>query len=242
MTIGVGRVLNGLYHLQLTASNPIALQSFLLTFFPFSFVNNNTITKFDEYTLWNFRIGHSSITQRILNSIKKIHSWILVASNFCCDICPLAKHHRLLVPHLETKVTRPFEIVSVDIWGPNSKQAYNGCMYFLTIVNQFPRCTSIYTLKAKLEVRASLQNFFSIFENLFDTKIKTIRSDNGAEFQMPNIYQSKGVLHQLTCVGIPQQNALAECKHQHILNVARILNFQSDLSRKYWVDFVTTTI
>lgn len=54
-----------------------------------------------------------------------------------CEICPLAKHHMLSFPHSETKTTRPFKIILVDIWGPTLSQVYNGCMYFLTIVDQF---------------------------------------------------------------------------------------------------------
>lgn len=47
-----------------------------------------------------------------------------------------------------------------------------------------------------------------------------IRSDNGGEFNLKDFYYKKGIVHQKTCVGTPQHNAIVERKHQHILNVA----------------------
>lgn len=120
--------------------------------------------------------------------------------------------------------------------------AHDGSKYFLTIVDQFIRCTWIYLLKAKSEVRGSLQNFCSLVDNQFETHVKIIRTDNRDEFQMPDFYQNKGIFHQLTCVATPHQNAFVGRKRQHILNVARALNFQSGLSLKYWIDFVLTIV
>lgn len=97
-------------------------------------------------------------------------------------------------------------------------------------------------LKAKSEATIALQNFCFLVENQIETKIKTVHTDNGREFQMPIFYQTKGILHQLTCVSTPQQNVLAKWKHQHILNVARDLKFQSGLSMKYWNEFGLTTV
>lgn len=68
----------------------------------------------------------------------------------------------------------------------------------------------------------------------FSTKIEAIRSDNGLEFDMLVFHATKGVIHQKSCVEIPQQNGTIERKHQHLLNVARSLMIQSQLPIQYW--------
>nr|KYP37856.1 Retrovirus-related Pol polyprotein from transposon TNT 1-94 [Cajanus cajan] len=106
--------------------------------------------------------------------------------------------------------------------------------YFLTILDDHSRYTWVILLKSKAEVKSHIQNFVALIENQFETTIKCIRSDNGLEFLLKDFFSSKGIIQQTSCVYTPQQNGRVERKHQHILNVARALMFQSQIPNNFW--------
>jgi hypothetical protein len=116
----------------------------------------------------------------------------------------------------------------------------SGAKYFLTIVDDYSRCTWIYLMKHKSETRNLLVHFINLVENQFGKRVKVVRSDNGPEFQCTHFYSSQGIIHQTSCVNTPQQNGVAERKHRHLLNVARALLFQAHLPKQFWGDAILT--
>ena len=96
-------------------------------------------------------------------------------------------------------------------------------------------------LKAKSDAQIVLPSFFNMICTQFSKTIKAIRSDNAKELNMESFFASKGILHYHSCVDRPQQNSVVERKHQHILNVARALCFQSHLPLVYWSYIIQTS-
>ena len=109
-------------------------------------------------------------------------------------------------------------------------------------MDDFSRCTWVYLLKLKSDTQFVIPNFAKMVKTQFNGSIKTIRSDNETEFYLKEFFHSNGILHQLSYVDTPQQNAIIERKHQHILNVARALKFQSQVLLCFWGDCILTVV
>ena len=57
---------------------------------------------------------------------------------------------------------------------------------------------------------------------------------------LSNFLKDNDVVHELTCVDLPQQNGVAERKNRHLLEVGRALLFQMSIPKSYWGEVVLT--
>jgi hypothetical protein len=176
---------------------------------------------------WHFRLRHLfDFRIQLFNNVPPGCSTISSKNSY---VCPLAKQHIISFPISTTHSAHIFDLIHYDIWDPFSSPSSNGSKFFLTIVNDHNRFTWIYLMHNKSQTRFLNGYFFLLVETQFNSKIKCLRFDNGSEFHMTDFFSSMGIVHQLTCVETPQQNAIVERKHQHLLNVARALRFQAHL-------------
>jgi transposase InsO family protein len=73
--------------------------------------------------------------------------------------------------------------------------------------------------------------------------VKVLRSDSGIEYTnmtMQDFLRSNDIVHQTTCVSIPEQNGVAERKNMHILEVTRCLLFEMNVLRYLWGEVAQT--
>jgi histone deacetylase 1/2 len=137
----------------------------------------------------------------------------------------------------------PLEIIFTDIWGPASVESIDQNKYFVIFVDHFTKYIWLYPIKYKSDVFTIFPTFKNLVENYFKTKIISIYSDGGGEFQKLKPFLAKfGISHLMTPPHSPQHNGIAKRRHRHIIKTGLTLLHQSNLPLKFWSHaFQTTT-
>ncbi|KAE8711005.1 hypothetical protein F3Y22_tig00110307pilonHSYRG00083 [Hibiscus syriacus] len=120
----------------------------------------------------------------------------------------------------------PTTSINISIQGPSS--------------SDWERSTWVYLLQHKSDVSTIIHVFISMIKKQFDLDIKSFRSDNAPELNFTELFANLGIIHQFSYVETPQQNSVVERKHQHLVDVARALYFQSKVPIKFWGDCLLT--
>lgn len=167
------------------------------------------------------RLGHPSTP--VLQKISSLHTHMVVDSLNSCPICPISKQSNLPFTLSNSRATKVFELVHVDLWGPYSHETQSGCRFFIIIVDDFSRALWTYLLPTKQHACAQILRFLVYVENRFPTSVKVFRSDHGTEFfnkTLVTFLQERGISLQSSCGNNPAQNGRVERKNRQILNIA----------------------
>ncbi|CAI7804866.1 unnamed protein product, partial [Closterium sp. NIES-54] len=146
--------------------------------------------------LWHHCLGHPS-----LPCLRGMNSRLLRA----------APHSSSFPP-----TTAPLQTLHMDVWGPARVGGQGRERYFLLVVDDYTRYTTIFPLRSKGEVSAVLIPW-----------IRTVRlqlSERGGEFSsdlLRNFCHGEGITQSFTLPESPQQNGIAERRIGLVMEVAR---------------------
>ncbi|CAI7798538.1 unnamed protein product [Closterium sp. NIES-53] len=134
---------------------------------------------------------------------------------------PCVKGRQRAAPHSSSfpPMTAPLQTLHMDVWGPACVSAYGHELYFLLVVDDYTRYTTVFRLRSKGEVVDVLIPWIRAFRLELrerfrqDLPILRLHSDRGGEFS--------GILQSFTFPDSPQQNGIAEHRIGLVMQVAR---------------------
>ncbi|KRZ13440.1 Retrovirus-related Pol polyprotein from transposon TNT 1-94 [Trichinella zimbabwensis] len=199
----------------------------------------------DVPDLWHRRLGHLSRgSMKLLQDEQATGIPSDAIKKTDCVTCLKGKQSRLPFPKLATKRTQEvLELVNSDICGPMQVASVGGARYFLSFIDDFSRKSFMYFLKHKNEALPKFKDFIAMVERQTSKRVKCLRTDNGREY-VNNMFAEflvrKGIRHERSIPETPQQNGVAERMNRTLVEKARTMLIDANLSPDLWAEAVGT--
>jgi transposase InsO family protein len=197
--------------------------------------------------LWHRRLGHVGMKQ--LNRLIK-HDLVVGLKNVkfekdkLCSACQAGKQVANGHPSKSVMSTeRPLELLHIDLFGPTTYRSIGGNCYCLVVVDDYSRYTWVFFLHDKADTYDIFKKFLTRAENEFELKVKKVRSDNGSEFKNTRVEEwcdEKGIKHEFSTKYTPEQNGLVERKNRTLIDMARSMLSEYNVSDSFWAEAINT--
>ena len=227
-----GRIVGNMYRLDCKVDKPDNQAT----------IANETGTKLD---LWHQRMAHLNVGQMKTMASKELTTCSDIPGTgklSFCEACAEGKAHRApFKPVGEIQSTRRLELVHSDVAGPMKTESFGGAKYFVTFIDDYSRCVTVYPMKHKSEVLEKFKEWEAAVTNQADCKIKTLRTDNGGEYtstEFEDFLKEKGIRHETTVPHSPQQNGVAERMNRTLQEAALSMILHAGLSKAFWAEAV----
>ncbi|CAI5964967.1 unnamed protein product [Closterium sp. NIES-65] len=190
-----------------------------------------------ETLLWHHRLGHPSLLRlrgmasRVLvsglpRSLPPLPPGPGPACVPCVEGRQRAAPHSSQFPPTEA----PLQTLHMDVWGPARVRGLGHERYFLLVVDDYSRYTTVFPLRSKGDVtevlidwiRAARLQLRQSFGS--DFPVLRLHSDRGGEFSsglLRAYCRARGIRQTFTLPDSPQQNGIAERRIGMVMDVAR---------------------
>ncbi|CAI7885802.1 unnamed protein product, partial [Closterium sp. NIES-53] len=187
--------------------------------------------------LWHHRLGHPSLPR-----LRGMASRVLVSGlprslpplppGPAPTCVPCVEGRQRAAPHSsEFPLTEaPLQTLHMDVWGPARVRGQGHERYFLLVVDDYSRYTTVFPLRSKDDVtevlidwiRAARLQLRESFGS--DFPVLRLHSDRGREFSSARLgafCRAQGIRQTFTLPASPQQNGIAERRIGMVMDVAR---------------------
>ncbi|CAI5953247.1 unnamed protein product [Closterium sp. NIES-65] len=190
-----------------------------------------------ETLLWHHRLGHPSLLRlrgmasRLLvsglpRSLPPLPQSLGPACVPCVEGRQRAAPHSSQFPPTEA----PLQTLHMDVWGPARVRGQGHECYFLLVVDDYSRYTTLFPLRSKGDVTEVLIDWIRAarlqLKQSFGSDFPVLRlhSDRGGEFSsglLRAYCRARGIRQTFTLPDSPQQNGIAERRIGMVMDVAR---------------------
>ncbi|CAI7898482.1 unnamed protein product [Closterium sp. NIES-53] len=187
--------------------------------------------------LWHHRLGHPSLprlrgmaSRTLVSGLPRCLPPLPPGPAPTCVPCvegrQRAASHSSEFPPTEA----PLQTLHMDMWGPARVSGQGHESYFLLIVDDYSRYTTVFPLRRKGEVtemsigwiRGARRQLSESFDS--DLLVLRLHSDRGGEFSsdlLRAFCRAEGIRETFMLPASPQQNGIAECRIGMAMDVAR---------------------
>ena len=208
----------------------------------------NVVNKESKERLWHRRYGHlgEQNLQKIAKEklVKRFNYDVDKQIGFC-ETCVGGKHHCSPFISSTSQTTEVLELVHSDVCGKMREKSLGGGEYFLTFTDDRSRYTWVYILKTKDQVFDCFLTWKALVEKQCKRKLRTLRTDNGGEYtssKFESYLKDEGIRHERTVPKTPQQNGVAERLNRTLVESARSMLLDANLTKRYWAEAVSTAV
>ncbi|CAI7875708.1 unnamed protein product, partial [Closterium sp. NIES-54] len=181
--------------------------------------------------LWHHWMGHPSISrmramssQRLVLGLPRVLPSLLPSLAPPCNPC--VEGRLRVTPHSSSlrPATEPFETLHLDVWGPASRPGPERESFFLMVVDDCSRYTTVFPLAKKFDVTSTLIRWLLTTADTRGRRVSCLHSDRGGEFCsgiLAGFCREQGIRQSWTLPESPQQNGVAERRIGLVMEIAR---------------------
>ncbi|CAI7770370.1 unnamed protein product [Closterium sp. NIES-53] len=175
--------------------------------------------------LWHHWMGHPSISrlramssQRLVLGLPRVLPWLPPSLAPPCGPCVEGRLRATLHSSSLRPANEPFETLHLDVWGPASRPGLERESFFLVVVDDYSRYTTVFPLVKKSNVTSTLIQWLLTTADTRGRRVSCLHSDRRGEFFsgiLARLCREQGTRQS------PQQNGVAERRIGLVMEIAR---------------------